>query len=384
MAVRRPRRRDSTAESRNAAIGAMRAARRAGSSAATNVTITPSAMEITKVEPFTTRSDVGTSKPNAPITARNPMARPRPNPTPTSDASNPTSNASPSTEPRTCRPEAPSARSSASSRVRWAMTIENVLTMMNEPTNRAMIAKISRNVVKKPRPCSIWFCCSLISLSPVITWTPRSIDRRLDLTDQLLPGSTPGFAATAMPSSWPGVPLTRCASASVNSATVAPAGRSASPNFATPTILNRSLGTLALLKLIVTESPTRKCSALAVPRSMTTSPAAVGGRDCSPRYGDERERVESAHRVPVEPERRRALSGIADALALPVQELRALDVDLTLGRRRTGDRLHLSGRASRGCGRAGRVRTGPSRRSRCARRRRCRRRRSRRASRTSS
>ena len=70
----------------------------------------------------------------------------------------------------------------------------------------------------------------------------------------------------------------------MNSATVAPAGRSASPNFATPTILKSSLGSVALLKLIVTVSPTRKWSSFAVPRSITTSWGAFGGRDSSPPY----------------------------------------------------------------------------------------------------
>ena len=49
--------------------------------------------------------------------------------------------ASISTERLTCRPEAPIARSIAISRVRWATVIENVLLMMNAPTNTATKAK---------------------------------------------------------------------------------------------------------------------------------------------------------------------------------------------------------------------------------------------------
>ena len=50
----------------------------------------------------------------------------------------------------TCRRLAPSARSSASSRVRWATMIENVLKMMNAPTNSAMNANTSSAVRKNP------------------------------------------------------------------------------------------------------------------------------------------------------------------------------------------------------------------------------------------
>ena len=63
----------------------------------------------------------------------------------------PTSTASNSTEPSTWRCPAPMARSSASSRLRCATTIENVLKMMNEPTSSATTPKTSRNVLKNDR-----------------------------------------------------------------------------------------------------------------------------------------------------------------------------------------------------------------------------------------
>ncbi len=53
----------------------------------------------------------------------------------------PVNAASPSTDRRTCFRLAPRARSSASSRVRWATTIVKVLTMMNPPTTSAINAK---------------------------------------------------------------------------------------------------------------------------------------------------------------------------------------------------------------------------------------------------
>ena len=54
--------------------------------------------------------------------------------------------ASSSTDEVTCRRPAPRARSSASSRLRWATRIVKVLTMMKPPTITAMIANTSRKV----------------------------------------------------------------------------------------------------------------------------------------------------------------------------------------------------------------------------------------------
>ena len=56
---------------------------------------------------------------------------------------------SPSTAAITWRRLAPTARSSASSRSRWATMIENVLKMTNDPTNSAMNAKTSRKMLMK-------------------------------------------------------------------------------------------------------------------------------------------------------------------------------------------------------------------------------------------
>ena len=56
---------------------------------------------------------------------------------PTTEPTMPMVSASPRT-PSTWRRVAPSVRSSASSRVRWATVIENVLKMMNAPTSTAI------------------------------------------------------------------------------------------------------------------------------------------------------------------------------------------------------------------------------------------------------
>ena len=52
--------------------------------------------------------------------------------------------ASSSTERITCRRLAPSVRSIANSRIRWATVIEYVLKMMKRPTNTAAPANASR------------------------------------------------------------------------------------------------------------------------------------------------------------------------------------------------------------------------------------------------
>ena len=63
---------------------------------------------------------------------------------PMTEASRPMTTASISTEPITCRRLAPIARISASSRVRCATMIENVLRIRKMPTNSATPAKPSR------------------------------------------------------------------------------------------------------------------------------------------------------------------------------------------------------------------------------------------------
>ena len=67
-----------------------------------------------------------------------------PKPIPISEATSPISAASSSTERITCRRLAPSVRSIANSRIRWATVIEYVLKMMKRPTNTAAPAKASR------------------------------------------------------------------------------------------------------------------------------------------------------------------------------------------------------------------------------------------------
>ena len=86
----------------------------------------------------------------------------------------------------TWRRLAPTARSRASSRSRWATMIENVLKMTNDPTNSAMNAKTSRKVPKK---LSAWWT-RLLSLGgdrlAADHLEPGVMDGRLDPAHQLV------------------------------------------------------------------------------------------------------------------------------------------------------------------------------------------------------
>ena len=77
---------------------------------------------------------------------------PMPAPSPITDASSPITTASTSTDPIIWRRLAPIARISASSRVRCATMIENVLRIRKMPTNSATPAKPSRMLLKKLEP----------------------------------------------------------------------------------------------------------------------------------------------------------------------------------------------------------------------------------------
>ena len=87
------------------------------------------------------------SRPNVANSARIPSASRYPTNNPMVDPISPTANASISTERRTCRRDAPIARSRASSRLRCATRIENVLMIRKVPTTRATAAKTSRKML---------------------------------------------------------------------------------------------------------------------------------------------------------------------------------------------------------------------------------------------
>ena len=106
--------------------------------------------------------------------------------------------------------------------------IENVLKMMNAPTNSEMPANASSAVRRNPSSSRMSLdCCSACS-EPVRTLMPRGTTARTSRLSAA--GSVPGLPATRISSNSPAFPVTRWASGSVISATAAP------PNESTPAI----------------------------------------------------------------------------------------------------------------------------------------------------
>jgi CelD/BcsL family acetyltransferase involved in cellulose biosynthesis len=127
MSRPRPAFADAVRPSRSAAIGAIRVARSAGTTLAMTVTTTPTSSEMTIVRIAITDAVAGRSAPIAVNSARRAGTSASPPSSPSSDAVRPMIAASSTTERSTWRRVAPSIRSSASSRVRCATVIENVL-----------------------------------------------------------------------------------------------------------------------------------------------------------------------------------------------------------------------------------------------------------------
>ena len=126
--------------SRTAAIGGTRVARRAGTMLASTVITVPSASETRTVRSANTIPASGSSPP----IALSSLASPNPANRPMTEASSPITTPSITTERMTCLREAPSVRSVANSRVRWATVIDRVLKITNAPTNSAIAPKPSR------------------------------------------------------------------------------------------------------------------------------------------------------------------------------------------------------------------------------------------------
>ncbi len=170
-----------SADSRSAWTGATRAARRAGRIDDTTVTTVPTTNATTMVRGSSWSAVLGRSTPNADSSPFSPRAIAIPARRPSADAIKPVTNASTTTDVMTCRRLAPTARSSAISLVRCATMIENVLKMMNAPTNSAMNANTSSAVRKNPSASCNCFACSSATSDDLTASTPfGSADWMLD------------------------------------------------------------------------------------------------------------------------------------------------------------------------------------------------------------
>ena len=144
--------RSGVAASRIAAIGAIRDARSAGSSAA--ITRDRDADRVGRDDRRGRQADARSSCSDAAADVgehvRQQDPTPKPAAEPTVEASTPMTTASMSTEPIICRRLPPSARSNASSFVRWATMIENVFRIRKMPTNSATPAKPRKMSLTNP------------------------------------------------------------------------------------------------------------------------------------------------------------------------------------------------------------------------------------------
>ena len=192
---RRSERSSAGPESRIASTGETRAARRAGMSAAAAVTPTPTAIAATTVRPAMTVGPLGSGIPSTSSNARSPAATAMPRANPAAELTTPTTSASSRTERVTCPRLAPRARIRASSLVRWATSIENVLKIRKAPTNSEMPAKTSRAVEKNPRPCLICALDSLTAWAVVTASKPPGSSRAI--RDRSSAWLTPSAAAIA-------------------------------------------------------------------------------------------------------------------------------------------------------------------------------------------
>ena len=246
--------------------------------------------------------------------AVSPRARPIPAAIPMAEASTPIASDSTTTERSTWRLLAPSVRSVASSRVRWAIVIESVLKITNAPTKSAIPPKPSRKPRMNERNEFTFFWSALACSSAVLTWTLPGTAERSSRTSRSF--ETPGFAATEMAVK-PFSSSMACAVGIVNTAIVAPPRLSTSPYFAMPLIRKRCFGPFAAASM---KSPTAKWCVLAVFESITTSCAAP-----SPASRHQVQRIEAGLRG-IDPEAERRVAVRVDRIAVAVDQLRVRGV----------------------------------------------------------
>ncbi len=154
-----------------ATMGEMRVARTAGTSEAIMVTPMPTISAIAIVRGANTKPVRGMPKPTASKSELRSLENPIPARIPRPEAITPIASASVTTIPSTWRRVAPSARTIANSRIRWATVIEKVLKMMKAPTSTAAPARASSAGVRNEPiwslmslACSVAFCWAVWTL----------------------------------------------------------------------------------------------------------------------------------------------------------------------------------------------------------------------------
>ena len=205
---------------RIAATGGMRAARSAGMMTAAIVTPTPTTKAQMTVRGSSFNAVSGKPAPVALNTARMPLATSRPPPMPTTVAISDMISASRKIIRRTWRPEAPTARSSASSRSRWPIVMANTLLMRNALTKAVMKAKIRRPVPNGPMKLLTWSLASSINVARSTISVPSG--RTSAMRWRTVAASAPSATPTSSASNTPSAPSTDCAVGTSQTAMVAP------------------------------------------------------------------------------------------------------------------------------------------------------------------
>ena len=223
----------STAPSRRPVTGGTRVTRSAGMRDASTVSSVPSTSERMIVRAAITVPSLGRSISSAWNSALMAGAKAMPRSSPITDANSPRTNASRTTEVTSWRRLAPSVRSIANSRVRWATVIEKVLKIRKEATNSDTPAKMSRAVRRMFMNSSTSAFWDSVFSSPV---SASTVFGRLLVSERLRAvGPTPSSAATLIWSNLPSLRVIRWASGSVNTAMLEPPKESTLPSVTMPT-----------------------------------------------------------------------------------------------------------------------------------------------------
>ena len=161
------------------------------------------------------------------------------------------------------------------------MVIWNTLLMRKALTKAVTKANPRRMLRNVPMIVSSCDLLSSINSWRVITSVPDGSIASMRVCTSA--GSAPSATETSTPSNWSIAPVTRCAVATSQAASVAPAKPSLSPRPTRAVIVNGNVPVSVITWIV---SPTAKSSRSAVALSMATSLAPDGGRPspliCSP------------------------------------------------------------------------------------------------------
>ena len=162
----------------------------------------PTASATTTVRVWNSRPLFGSVNPTALNSLNRPFASSSPRNRPTTEATTPVTSASTTTERSTWFREAPSVRSVANSRVRWAIVIESEFAITNAPTKSATPPNASRKSWRNERKLFVSDASLEACASPDFTCVPGG--RTLRTCASSAACVTPAFFATRI---WSSLPL---------------------------------------------------------------------------------------------------------------------------------------------------------------------------------